>query len=159
MPTADEIIALVNKLAQTKVLVGIPSTNIGRDDAVNNALLGYIHEMGSPANNIPARPFLRPGITNSRDKWQPYLEQAAAAALQGNDGLMDRALNAAGTVAVSAVKNTITAKIPPPLKPATVRARRRHHGQPATAADIAGATPLVDTGQLLNSITYVVVDG
>jgi len=157
MPSPEEIIASINRLANTRVLIGIPSTARRSDSSIDNATLGYIHEHGSPARNIPARPFLRPGVTTSRPEWERYLQQAAQAAVNGNDSVMDKALNAAGQTAVSAVKLTITSKIPPPLKPATVRGRRRYRGHPATAADIAGATPLVDTGQLLNSITYVVV--
>jgi len=155
MAIADELQKAVERLTKSHVLVGIPSTP-RTEGPIDNATLGWIHETGSPAANIPARPFLRPGVEESKDQWIPYMRQAAEAAITGDEGTMTNALNAVGTTAVSAVKNTITAKIPPPLQPATVRARRRYRATPATAADIAGATPLVDTAQMINSITYVI---
>ncbi len=161
MPDADTdaIMRALQKLAKLQVLVGIPSEkNTRTDGPIGNASLGYIHEMGSPARNIPARPFLKPGIENSKDKWTDYLEQACKAALAGKEGVMQRALEAAGQTAVNSVKGTITAGIPPPLKPATIAARKRHKGGKGLRKALAagGATPLIDSGQLLNSITYVV---
>ncbi len=187
MPTADDIIKALTKLAATHVLVGIPSDSHREDDAVSNALLGYVHEMGSPVNNVPARPFLRPGVEKSKDEWEPYMRQAAAAALKGDDGVMGRALDAAGQTAVDAVKDEITQGIPPPIKPESMAQRRRYQDRPELSArerrkrsgqreeyrgfyeryeagietkpSAGGVTPLVDTSQLLNSITYVVKTG
>jgi hypothetical protein len=191
------------ELAETAVYVGIPAASKSRTmslyqeaqnmlkggsagKSIDNATLGYIHETGSPANNIPARPFLKTGVRDSASKWSPYLEQAAEAAFNGDTGVVKRALNAAGSIASIAVKKKITEGIPPPIKPATMAARARHRGgrtpkqrlkraqdraayrafYAAYKADKAaggtpsvlagGVTPLVDTGQLLNSITYVV---
>jgi len=159
----------IKKLANTTVMVGIPSDDEvknpfstgsnrrtgGMRGDMNNATLGYIHETGAPAANIPARPFLRPGVRESSGEWIPYLRQAGKAALEGKDAIMDRALNAAGMKAVSAVKNRITAGIPPPLSQRTVDARRAR--TPSRQARVsADTTPLVDTAQMLNSITYVV---
>lgn len=169
----SELTEALRKLADSKVMVGIPSDDeragapgaaSGSDarrggDVMTNAALGYIHEHGSPAQGIPARPFLDPGVRNSRDRWLPYMQQAGQLAVDGKSAAVDRALHAAGTTAVSAVKATITAKIPPPLRPATVAARRRRsrgskYRRLATKPD--DTTPLIDTTQLLNSITYVV---
>ena len=190
MRTADEVLQTLKKLAGTRVLVGIPSTGANRlgeaspATQIENATLAYIHEMGSPANNLPARPFLRPGIENSQANWEPYLRQAAEAAFKGDAAGMDKALNAAGTVARDAVKAKITAGIPPPIKPQSMAQRRRHAGRPGlskreqakragqragyrgfyeryeagveTSVPAGGVTPLIDTAQMLNSITYTV---
>jgi hypothetical protein len=85
----------------------------------------------------------------------PYLKQAIEHALAGNASAVDRALNAAGLTAVAAVKNRIVAGLSPPLRPATVRARRRRT-KSRIATSPTHVTPLVDTGQFLNSISYVV---
>src|SRR5262252_1539676 len=142
-------------LAHAQVLVGIPSDNDTdkqdetggsphterRDDApIGNAALGYIHEHGSPINNIPARPWLYPGVANSKSEWMRYMRQAADAAMRGDQSLMERAFHAAGMTAVSAVKARITAGIDPPV--------RRHRDPDHTA--------LIDTAQMLNSISYIV---
>lgn len=48
------------------VMVGIPAETAGRDDGpINNAAIGYILETGAPERNLPARPFLRPGVASA----------------------------------------------------------------------------------------------
>jgi hypothetical protein len=159
----------LEKLTGAKVMVGIPSDteqhfgSTGReartDTTIGNATLGYIHENGSPARNIPARPFLAPGVANSKDKWTNYLKQAATLASEGKTAAVDRALHAAGQTAVNAVKATIAAGIPPPLAQSTIDARRqRSRGSSYRRAAVVASdtTPLIDTGQLINSISYAI---
>ena len=149
-----DVLRAIRKLTENRCLVGIPEDQAQRTAGqISNAALGYIHENGSPAQNIPARPFLVPGVERAQDKTVDYLTQGAKLALEGNAPAMDRALSAAGQNAVSSVKSRIAEGIPPPLKPRTVAARvRRRRGRPGAAQ----TTPLIDTGQLLNSITYVI---
>jgi hypothetical protein len=130
---------------------GVPSE-------IDNSTLAYIHENGSPINNIPPRPFLKPGIQGSKERWINHMAAAGKAAMEGNKHEMDLSLNRAGMIALLAVKNTITAGIPPPLAPRTVAARKAKH--PTRKAQSAkDMTPLVDTGQMLNSLTYVIRRG
>jgi hypothetical protein len=154
-----DIAKTLRKLANIRVAVGIPETKDSRRDGpIGNAALAYIHNTGSPINNIPARPHLEPGIKESETKWTGYFEQAAKFAFEGNAGGMDRALNAAGQTAVSAVKTKIINGLQPPLSPRTVAARqRKRKGRKAQTA--AQMTPLVDTAQLLNAYTYVIKKG
>lgn len=153
----------INDLRRLVVLVGIPADEAARsgsDARISNAVLGYIQETGSPINNIPARPFLQPGVKNSAAEWQPKLAQAAQAALQYDQAGVMTALGQAGTIAVRAVKRTVQAGITPPLQESTEARRRRrtpgskYRRKAQTSADV---TPLIDTGQLVNSVTYVVV--
>jgi hypothetical protein len=180
---SKKISAALKKLSNSSVYIGVADEGAdrkavpGAKGAVpTNAQLAYIHETGSPARNIPARPFLRPGMRDSQNRWQPMLDQAVTAALKGDEAGIDKALHRAGIIAVAAVKQTIVAKIPPPIKPATMAARRRHRGggkkkrearaeyrefykqyrAGAATMDMSSVTPLVDTAQLLNSITYVI---
>lgn len=160
----SELTEALRKLALSKVMVGIPEDTATRTggELVNNATLGYIHEHGSPINNVPPRPWLQPGVAGSKDQWSEYLKQAGQLALEGKTASVDKALQAAGITAVSAVKARITAGIPPPLAPATVAARRRrskgssYRRKASTSSDV---TPLIDTAQMLNSITYVIRKG
>jgi hypothetical protein len=151
-----ELNEALKELSKSQVLVGIPSDKASRTgtEPINNATLGYIHENGSPAANIPARPWLAPGVKESQSQWEPYLNQAVNLAVEGKKAAVDRALNAAGIKAVSAVKNRIVAGIAPPLAPATIAGRRRRGGQSTTTS--VDTTPLVDTAQMLNSISYVI---
>lgn len=143
----------VKLLTERQVLVGVPDVKADRkgktSKGINNAALAYIHDQGSPAQNIPARPFLGPGIKDAKLEIQRRLEQVAKIALRGamlQD--IERGLSAVGMTAQSAVRNRITKGPFAALKPATLAARRRRGRR--------GTKPLIDTGQLRNSITYVV---
>lgn len=156
----------IQKLSEFRVLVGIPEDKDPRPapDTIGNAALGYIHEHGSPIRNIPPRPWLVPGVLASRDAWQKQMERAgeAATGLMWDPGAVEKALMAAGQAAVNGVRNRIRAGIPPPLKPATIAARRRrskgskYRRKAKSASD---TTPLYDTGNLVKAITSVVEKG
>lgn len=106
--------------------------------------LAAIHEFGSPAARIPERSFVRRTFAENRTELSSLQARIAgrlvAGALTGF-----QALSILGSWASTAIKKTITGThIPPPLAPATV-ARK------------GSDRPLVDSGQLLNAITYAVM--
>jgi hypothetical protein len=166
-------------LVQQQVLVGIPDSTTSRKQEVGqpitNATLGFIHEFGSPAANIPARPFLIPGVRKSQKKYLPELAAACDSALDDNlhDALKHMA--AAGIIAESSAKHEIHTAHFVPLKPSTVanrfksrqtKSQRKGEKQyfdmllggadPYTAQQAAGIQPLINTGQLARAITSVV---
>lgn len=134
-------------VAQRDVLVGIPSGE-QRDDGPTNAEIGYQNEFGSPANNIPARPHLIPGVAAVQDKAVARLTQAASAAATGRMSDAERHLHAAGLLAQNSVRRTLTTAAYRPLSERTL-AERRARGR-------TGTKPLIDTGQYRRAITYVV---
>lgn len=153
-----DVLASMRGLAEGAVLVGIPAEDAfrkpepGEPKDVNNAMLGYVHELGSPAKNIPARPFLIPGVRNAQEKIADLFERDIKRQLGPGGGRdMDQTLHAVGLVAQSAVRAKITDGPFVPLKPQTLSKRR--------AKGRTGTSPLIDTGQLKNSINYVVKDG
>lgn len=138
--------------AQTATIRGKKVTIKGRKhkatQAVNNATLAYIHNNGSPAQNIPARPTLIPGVEDAKDKIAKRFEDAGKAALDGSLDRVEKNFEAAGIAAQNAVRARIRSNTPPPLSPRTIAARkRRGHNSERT---------LVETGQYLNAHTYVV---
>lgn len=163
-------------LPNTDVLVGIPADGAERKSGehINNAAIGYIAENGAPEANIPARPWLVPGIRSVKTDISNLMREAARAGLEGkgNEKLL-RLLNRAGIVAVSAAKKRIQAGIPPPLADSTLRRRAgrkagkgvrinqganwelawRAAGAPA-GVDLA--KPLIDTGNFYAHISYVI---
>lgn len=161
------IVASISKLATKDVLVGIPDSKTDRtDDAPTNATIGYLQEYGSDAQGIPPRPFLNTGVEESLPAVMPILKQAALASLDGSDAGVERNLNRAGLTAQNSVKNKINSGDFIPLSEATLRARaargrkgakielaRRAEGE---APSTEYAKPLIDTGQLRNSISYVI---
>lgn len=134
-------------VAQRDVLVGVPAGE-ARDDGPSNAEIGYQNEFGSPANNIPARPHLIPGVAAVQDKAVARLTQAASAAATGRMSDAERHLHAAGLIAQNSVRRTLTTAAYRPLSERTL-AERRARGR-------TGTKPLIDTGQYRNAITYVV---
>jgi phage gpG-like protein len=142
----------IDTLRNSRVMVGIPAEDADRKGGeITNAQLGYIHEFGAPEVNIPARPFLAPGVKGAREEITAQLKKAGQAVLAGNAEAVDRALNAAGIVAQNAARQKIQAGPFVPLKPATIYQRQHRKVAPRS-----GEQPLIDTGQLRTSITYVV---
>lgn len=144
---SEALLKTLKALTDNVILVGIPA-GAGREDGPSNATLGYIHEFGSPARNIPARPFLIPAVNSVQDKAVGLLQQAAACQMDNKPGAAMQALKAAGQLAVNAVKTKIVSGPFAPLKPATIAARRRRGN--------LGTKPLIDTTQMLQSVTYVI---
>lgn len=147
----------LKKMASSYVVVGIPQKSAsrkpepGESSTPTNAEIGYINEKGSPARNIPARPFLVPGVKDTEKDISRITKSSADAVLDGRKSV-DHALELIGQKAVSNVKKRIVNSVD--MKPLAKKTReRRKNYKPG---DIA--KPLIDTGQLLNSITYVVID-
>lgn len=144
-----DILRAIKDLTSKEVLVGIPDTDAGRDEgAISNAEIGYLMETGSPAQNIPERPHLVPGVESAREKIEKRLKAGAQAALSGKASDVDATLTAVGITAENAVKAKITDGPFTPLSPKTL-AKRRARGR-------TGEKPLIDTGQYRRAITHVV---
>lgn len=145
-----EVLQSISGLVDKQVLVGIPDSAPERkdDEPLSNATIGYIQETGSPANNLPARPFLVPGVASAEEKTVPQLQKAVEAALDGDLPRAQKRLASAGLAAQNSVRAKINSGIAPQLKASTLEARRRR-GR-------TGTVPLIDSGQLRNSITYVI---
>lgn len=164
-------------LVRARLLVGVPEGTAHRagDDGtpVNNATLAYIHEKGAPARNIPARPFLEPGIRAALPQITGSLEVAAACALRGNRQGVEDAYTRAGLVCVNHVKAAFVDNGWPALTPGAVRSRqyrrdqasrteadkgKRRPRQPVRGEETspADANPLMDTLGLRKAQTSVI---
>ncbi|EPM4129269.1 hypothetical protein ACTLJZ_002055 [Escherichia coli] len=177
---AQAILDALRSLTKKDVLVGIPSEDSEREDVpFGNAGIGYVNEYGSPAQNIPPRPHLIPGVKSVEEQTVPQLKAAAQAALDGNAAGAERALNRAGTLAANGVRRYMTITGFTPLADSTVEARARR-GRKGAKAELArrsadgklnainpdsgqlisneNVSPLIDTGQYRRAITHVVRD-
>ena len=158
-------------IADNTLLIGIPQSTNARDaddgNPITNAQILLINEFGSPAQNIPARPSLRPGVSAILPQAKIILAQAAKSEVAGKSGAMLKALNTVGLLAQNSVKGIIRARIPPDLAERTKRGRLERKGAYQKAGQVGRAnmmakwlqgnfTPLLDTGRLLNAITYVI---
>lgn len=164
------VLKALEKLTRRDVLVGVPGDTADRDQdeygPMNNPTLAYIHDNGSPAQNIPARPFMAPGIEAARERISTGLGKAASAALDDRDDLAMRHLERVGLAAQSSIRRYISTGNFAPLAAATLRARAARGRKGALlelASRAAGnapsnesARPLIDSGQLRRSINYVI---
>lgn len=141
----------INLLKRKQILAGVPEAKTRRrGDPINNATLAAIHDKGSPSQNIPARPFMEPGIQSVSRQIEQKLLSAGQSVLDGDALKAELRLEEVGLIAQNGLRAKINSNIQPALKPATLAARRRR--------GITGTRTLIDTGQLRNSLTYVVKD-
>lgn len=116
------------------VLIGIPEDyelNLRSDSNLNNSEIGYIHEYGSPATNLPERPFLEPGVEKANTENIKILKEGLVDILDltGPKGFeIKEMFKEVGSNSVNEVQNKIL------------------------------ELGMVKTGQLLNSITYIIED-
>ncbi len=149
-----KLLATIRGLAAAgQVYVGIPDATDGRTDGpIGNAAIGYINEFGSAAQGIPPRPFLGPGVDKVAAKCMDEQKKGIISSLTNfNPADVSRGQNRAGLMAQNSVRATITAGDGfEPLSAATLAARKRRK--------VTRTKPLIDTGSLRTSITYVIRD-
>ena len=107
--------------------------------------LATIHEFGAPAANIPQRSFVRATGDANAAKYA-RLQTNIVRRLGKRPRAVDvkRELFVLGEIVRADMIGLIRARIPPTLKPATI------------ARKFGEDVPLIDTGQLINSIRSVV---
>lgn len=134
--------ALEAKIAALRglgVVVGVTAKTNGRSGEFSNAELAAIHEFGSPMRNIPERSFLRKPLINNAATIANLAKNAVGKFIAGEITAAE-ALGVIGEEAKGISKEAISDGISPALKPATIKHKK-------------SSKPLIDTGQLLNSIT------
>lgn len=144
-----EFLQGIAALTGKRAFVGVPAENDFRQgEPIGNAALAYIHEFGSPAANIPARPFLRPGIQAVQVEIEDRLRSTAHDVMGGDTGKAEAGLNAVGLIAQTSVQKAITDGDFAPLAASTLAARR--------SRGFMGTKPLIETGALRQAIRYVI---
>lgn len=101
------------------------------------AMIAAIQEWGSPARNIPPRPFFRSMIQEKSPEWP----EAVADLLKDNDYDAKKTLEQTGAAISGQLRQSIVDFNSVPLSPKTI-AKKGFDKQ------------LVDTGHMLNSIDY-----
>lgn len=146
-----DVMKAMKTVADTQVLAGIPESENARqdDEPIGNAEIGYLMENGMPEINLPARPFLIPGVNAAKRQITDRLRQVGEAALDGKISAVQRGFQAVGLIAQKAIRAKMQSGPFAPLSERTLASRR--------ARGRTGSRPLIDTGQLRNSVTYVVV--
>jgi hypothetical protein len=89
--------------------------------------------------NIPARPWLAPGVASGNDEYVKIIERTLA-----DGGTPGEALNKVGVVAAGKVKKYMTDLKSPPNAKSTIKAK-------------GSANPLIDSGAMRSSVDFKVV--
>ncbi len=138
--------ALVKNMAKQSrkptVDVGVLAEEDSRDDAFGNVQLGTVHEFGSGNGHIPERSWLRATIEENRERYRALERKLAAAVLRGKLA-PETALGRLGAKIVGDIQTRIAAGIDPELEESTKERK-------------GSDKPLIDTGQLRQSITWEV---
>lgn len=151
----EDVTERVNSLDRAHVKVGVLQSQGGNqihdpESGLTMTEIAAIHEFGSPAAGIPERSFIRSTFNVVRAADLQALVRRLAKQVVHAQMPITQALGILGQWGAAAVKNTIRTKRtigpePQELKPATIAAK-------------GSSTPLVDTGRLLNTINYEVVE-
>ncbi len=146
---------MISRFKNDSVLVGIPEEKTTRKDSdpINNATLLAINNFGSPANSIPARPVMKVGIRNAQDAIAEQFKLCAKNVLTQGPAALTKYYERAGMIAANSIKKAINDQdfdgAPGPAE-STLKARKY-----IRKGGFKGTKSLVVTGQLRNSITYV----
>lgn len=136
--SADRMVAVLDGLDGVEGKIGwFETATYATGEPV--AYIASIHEFGYAPGGIPARPFMRPAVAEHGQAWVDLLAKGANAALSGSMPARD-VLEMVVLRGAADVAKTIEAVSSPALAPAT--AKRKGFDK-----------PLVDTGQLIQSVT------
>lgn len=111
-----------------------------RGEGPTNVELAIWHEYGT--RSAPERSFLRSTMRANAMKYASFLGANIHLVFQKR-ATLPHLLNTLGAKAAADVKDTIRQGIPPPNSPETIRRK-------------GSSKPLIDTGQLVNAITWIV---
>lgn len=121
-------------------LTGDPAKRIHGDSKQNVATIAYKNEYGV---GVPERPFMRITVARERRAWLAMAAQVVQGQAKGAS-TVERGLRRMGLRMAADHKRTIRETVPPPNAPSTIQRK-------------GSSKPLVDTGQMLNSIRAEVV--
>jgi len=129
-------LADIRKMKGAYVKVGVPDTPRAEDGTPMD-VVGAVHEFGNA--HVPQRSFLRAWA----DEHEAEAQAKLADTFRDSDGDSGAALKMLGQWAIDGIRARIRSGIAPALNPTTVK--RKSH-----------AIPLIDTAQLIESITQEV---
>lgn len=124
------------KKANKEVVAGIQAGAV--NDGLQVAEYAIYNEFGT--SKIPARPFMRGYIDNNKDRIIRFCRNGLTQVTLGNASF-DQFLNAVGVEMTSGIKKSINTGEWVPNAPYTVKRKGSNK-------------PLIDTGVMLNSVTY-----
>ena len=142
--TAKDLKAM---LKSKGVKVGLPASvgaKMHDESDLSVAAIGAIHEFGSPARNIPERSFIRTTVQEEQNNIKKLFKKEAEKLMDGEQDV-DGMLGIVGAYISAKIKKKITDIKTPPNAEATVEAK-------------GSSNPLIDSGQMRQSVTWEIVN-
>ncbi len=124
------------------VLVGYPEGSGSYGTGETIAGVAAANEFGT--TRIPSRPSLKPGVESGSDEYLAIIESMAQDVTDGKME-MSQVLDQIGATAAAKVKEFIIQLSSPPNAASTIRNKK-------------SSNPLIDTGAMVQSVTYVLSD-
>jgi hypothetical protein len=138
---AEELLKQMKILKGNVIKVGLPENTPNYYDGTDIITVGATHEYGVPEKNIPRRSFLRVPLIK-READIKKLMQKGFNNVSKSGGAIEM-MNKIGLYAQNISQMSFTSNEWTPLKPNTIKRK-------------GSSRPLIDTGILRSSITYVV---
>ncbi|MCP4055121.1 MAG: hypothetical protein GY739_19190 [Mesoflavibacter sp.] len=136
----------LKKLQGKTIKVGVPASTAPYENGISTAVIAAVHEYGSLTRNVPARPFLRPGVANAIPKINKLLQIKLPDFVEGSINA-DGVFTLVGEIARSEIVRMWDNNNWSPLKSKSAQ----------KAVEKGNRQILLDTGHLKNSITYQVI--
>jgi hypothetical protein len=140
----------VEKLkTEDEILIGFPAGRPHASGAMETSELAKMLSYGTA--NIPARPFLEEGIQDGIKDINKQIEKHYKEKAEGGPGN----LHAIAVAAVGAVRKFVFGdfyKSTVPNAPSTINSKSKRQKGKYLLSD----KPLIDTGDMINSVTYVI---
>lgn len=132
-----------DKVLKGKVYIGINEGSGGHDDADATVaeIARWLHD---GTETIPARPFLSVPLSAERPEVQAIVKRVVTGVAQQKI-TMDQGLKLLGVWGRNEVVKYINEGVPPPNAESTIEAK-------------GSSKPLIDTGQLKSSISFLIVE-
>lgn len=147
----------LKEIAQTDILVGIPKEATQQKDGETFYLadIATINNFGSKSKNIPARPFGTTLMPRYGKRIMDFYRKEVAEALKGKRKVKV-ALNRVGLTAAGFMKTNLSAGKWKPNAPITIHGGWMNRGGKSFYVKGKGsAHPLIDIGQMRQSITWI----
>jgi len=137
----------------------------GKEDIVEYSeilQIAAVHEFGAPAKSIPERSFMRSTFDRKHDDLDAFKTKWYDKVVSGKTSA-GKALASIGEKLIAFTKTTIKNRIAPPLENPSRRRigtkSRLTTGEGWASAGVGEPIPLIDTGQMINSLQFKVGRG
>lgn len=122
-----------------QVKVGFPASKTD-GDVIDRAIFNHF----GTSRGIPARPFLLNAMRSNKAKYSRLLKHEAKDILLGKMALFG-AISRLGIIAQGDIQSEITTLRSPPNAPSTIASK-------------GSSNPLIDTGEMRQAVTYLVIE-